>query len=186
MPLIGLETERVSPPHEPETWFVLRTALSPWECEKARQQLGFQTMGNMVEAVGSDGFQGIMDALDRGESAEAIVARANERLLPPGDGVEVGDVADLEDEGPEVEVGDVADLGDGEPEDEVPLRERYDLDAAAKRLIKAWSYRGERGKKVKVTVEHIRMLDRRTREWLHDRVWAAMQPSLATDERLGE
>ena len=71
-----------------------------------------------------------------------------------------------------------------------PARQQYDLDKASKSLIKGWSYRypsrngGKRGK-VPVKLETIRMLDAETREWLHDRAWAAMRQHLPEDALAG-
>ena len=183
MAIIGLETERVNPPHEPETTFILRKALSPYECERARSQSAFNSMDRMLESIGPEGFQTVIRALNEGQSAEQIQRSVGPRALP-GE-VEVGNVADLPDEDADDEsdviVGDVADLA---PED-ADERDQYDLDSAAKRLVKAWSYRDSKGRKVKVTVEHIRMLDLKTRTWLHDKTWAAMQPSMANGARQG-
>ena len=57
---------------------------------------------------------------------------------------------------------------------EQAARALYDLDFAALKLVESWSYR-DSGRKVPVKLKYIRLLDAKTRAWLHDKAWAAMR-----------
>ena len=158
MAIIGLQTEKVSPPNEPETTFVLRLALSPRECERAASKTGYEAFGDLTHGVGADAVRTVIAALNEGKSAAEIVERMNEGEEPETDEAKP------------------------DPDD---VRARYDLDYAAFRLIKAWSYRRENGSKIPVKLKYVRDQDRDTRAWLHDKAWAAMRQHLPEDELEG-
>ena len=134
--------------------------LSPHECEEARRHLGFASIGSITEAVGSSGLKDVIAALNDGESAEDIAEKVN---------AQAGEETPSE-----------ATETDGEG-----LRAQFDLDYAAKRLIKSWSYRDDKGRKIPVKIDTIKMLDADTRAWLHDQAWTAMRPYLPEDVLAG-
>lgn len=156
MGMIGLETVRVSPPGDSDAVFVLRTALSTYECEKAKRQLGFSSMGEFVDAVGSDGLQDLLKALGQGRKPEDIA----EEMGLPEDDAEAEEDADAQ-------------------------RAQYDMNYASKLLIKSWNYRDLKGRKMPVTTENIAKLDRDTLKWLHDRAWDGMREHLPKEELEG-
>ena len=70
MGMIGLETEQVSPPHEPETTFVLRTALSPYECEWVRVAAPtWKPWATWRARWVPDAIEGVFKAIDAGKAA---------------------------------------------------------------------------------------------------------------------
>ena len=96
---------------------------------------------------------------------------AGPKAIGPGDGPQVGT-------GPPPEDAEDAEAGadpDAEPKGD---RGGFDMDWAATKIIKAWSYRFPGGKKVPVQLKYVRRLDAQTRDWLHDRTWDAMQDGL--------
>ena len=168
MPILGLKTYRISPPHDPDAVFRLRTELAPSQILTARKQVGYEAMAHMAEAAGPGAVNEILEALSEGQSAEEIEARMDgPRRLGSG----------ASEEEPGVEVGTGAPPDDPDQPQEQP-REHYDLDWAAAQLIKSWSYRDSAGRKIPVKVKYIRRLDVLTRAWLHDLTWEAMQDGL--------
>ena len=157
MTIIGLETEKVTGP-DGETTFRLRTALSPYEVEKAAARVGWDALGALAGAAGADRVSALMDGLAGGQEAREAAAEAG--------------------------IG-VSENGDGQDEREDARRAQYDLDWASLRLIKAWSYRNGTAK-IPVTLKYVRMLDGKTREWLHVKAWDAMQSSLPEDADTNE
>ena len=152
MTIIGLETEKVTGP-DGETTFRLRTALSPYEVEKAAARVGWDALGALAGAAGADRVSALIDGLAGGQEAREAAAEAGVGVSENGDGQ------------------------DGR-------RAQYDLDWASLRLIKAWGYRNGTAK-IPVTLKYVRMLDGKTREWLHDKAWDAMQSSLPEDAHEG-
>ena len=186
--IIGLQTERMSfvSPNDPDKTvniFVVRKALSPYQIEKARRQVGYEAISQIVDAAGADGLQDILSALNQGKTPEEIKAEldAAPKALPPGDdtGVEIGTGSPPEDE-PEVPV-------QAQPLEALRAsrKARFDMDWAAAQWIKAWSYRDEKGRKIPVKVKYIRMLDRPTRDFVHDGTWEAMRHDLGDEELAG-
>ena len=177
MGIIGLETERVSPPHEPETTFVLRTALSPYECEWVRERTDLEAVGNLASAVGPDALEGVFKAIDAGKAAADIVDDLNRAsvlsISPETEGV--GD----DDEELSAANTVAAKKREADEADQA-ARACYNLDIAAVKLIKSWSYR-----KVPVSLKYVRRLDAKTRAWLHDKTWAAMRIHLPEDVLAG-
>ena len=154
MPILGLKTVLVSPPHDPDTTFRVRTELSPHQILVARKQISYQAMAHMAEASGPGAVNDIIEALREGRSPEDIEAELNEgpRRLGPGDrtDVEVGTGVPPEDE----EAGEIE-------------WEEYDMDYLGAELVKSWSYKDPRGHRVPVKVRYVRRLDALTREWVH-------------------
>ena len=80
MGMIGLQTERVSPPNDPEAWMVLRTALAPAICEEAREfaeDAGMVKLQKMQEALGPDMMQKMWDRLEEGADPETLADELN-------------------------------------------------------------------------------------------------------------
>ena len=182
MGMIGLTTEKVSPPHEPDTTFVLRTALSPYECEWVKERAGQEAMGSLARAVGPEGIDAVFKAIDAGREAADIVDDLNDAtpvlaLSPATDGDD--------DAAVKVTAANKAAASKKQADDtERAARSEYDLDFAALKLIKAWSYK-DAGRKVPVTLDFIRLLDAETRAWIHDKAWAAMRIHLPEDVLAG-
>lgn len=164
--IIGLQTETVTRPNTEDldgpVTFKLRTALSPYECEQAAEQVGFRGINAIMAQTGKTGLRDVIDALSSGRSAEDIATELNDGETPPDAGE-----------------------AEGEAKDETKLRAMYDLDWAAARLVRSWSYRDDKGRKVPVKLKYVRMLDATTRSWLHDKVWAAMRHHQPEDVREG-
>ena len=164
MGMIGLTTETVSPPHEPDTTFVLRTALSPYECEWVKESAGQEAMGSLARAAGSGAIEAVFKAIDAGRETAEIVDDLNAKLDEDTD----------EDEESE----------DTDEDTEKAVRAQYDLDFAAVKLVKEWSYK-DNGRKIPVKLRYVRLLDAKTRKWLHDKAWAAMRIHLPEDVLAG-
>lgn len=169
--IVGLQTERVNFPNSDE-WVRLRCALSSHRCAKAmeaKEIVGMKAAGEVIADVGVEGFQGILRMLNEGETAAQIADRLNkqQKQLEGGE----GSAPTIIDATP-TEV-------DGQPVDDQALvdkeRKRYDMDVAAKELVKEWSLKSEDGSPLPVKLEHIRDLDDDTKEWLHDKAWTAMR-----------
>ena len=157
--IIGLETETVSPPHDPEATFVLRLALPVSVAERARSIAGFTALANLSTAAGSSQVQSLLDALKSGASAEDVADEVN------------------------------AAMGEETPENTDDMREQYDMDYLTYRLIQSWPYRKSgdytTGKKIPVKLKYVRMLDAETRTWLHDKAWEAMRMYLPKEQLEG-
>ena len=187
MGMIGLETEQVSPPHEPETMFVLRTALSPYECEWVRERTDLEAVGNLASAVGPDAIQSVFRAIDAGRAAADIVDDLNEvetpvlAISPAVDDGEDDDVAKVTaaNETAARKAKTAAKKREADAVEQA-ARALYNLDIAAVKLVKSWSYR-----KVPVNLKYVRLLDTKTRAWLHDKTWAAMRIHLPEDVLAG-
>lgn len=152
MPMIGLRTRRMVPPHAPEEWFEVREALSPYHVQQAREAQGHDVLemqGAIVQAFGSvERFQEVVDSVRAYRSAPALPVEAPVEVLP-------------------------ADVGTPAP---IDTRSDYDLDVAAAAAVKSWGYRGAAGGPLPVSLANIRLLDGETRAWLHGIVWEAMRP----------
>ena len=172
MGIVGLHTERVSPPHDPETVFVLRTALAPALIEQAQKESGYEVLGMLARSAGPGAVQGLLEALGSGRDAEDIAEEMNAgpKAIGPGDGPRVGTGPPPED-AEDTEAGAAPDAPKGD-------RGGFDMDWAATKIIKSWSYRFPGGKKIPVEMRYVRRLDAQTRDWLHDRTWDAMQDGL--------
>ena len=163
--IIGLATQEVTRTDSEgnEVTFVLRKALSPYECEQAAEQVGFRGINAILAQSGKDGLRDVIDALNTGETPKSIAERLNKGQTVPED----------EESAADREARDKA------------LRAQYDLDWAAAKLVKRWSYRDEDGRRIPVKIEYIRLLEAPMRSWLHDRTWAAMRQHLPDEHLAG-
>ena len=71
MGIIGLETRLLESPSGAQ--FRVRTALSPDECQKAKEREAFRQVGAMVESAGREGMAAIIGSIESGRDADEIV-----------------------------------------------------------------------------------------------------------------
>lgn len=164
MPMMGLTTVRVHPPHAPQEWFELREHMSPFHVEQSRQSTSKEALeirGLIVQAFGT--FERYLEVVEAARSLSQSNAAHVVDVTPDGD----------------TEGAVVAPQGPS-PAPVADLRDAFDLDVASVSAIKSWGYQkpGGRGP-VPVTLDNVRLLDGETRDWLHDRVWATMQAVVA-------
>ena len=69
-----------------ETTFRLRTALSPYEVEKAAARVGWDALGALAGAAGADRMSALIDGLAGGQEAREAAAEAGVGVSENGDG----------------------------------------------------------------------------------------------------
>lgn len=185
MPILGQHIkERVESPFHKGEWFNLRTSLSPYVARRCLQEGNARTMeaqSILMKKVGAETYGTIMklrrEGLEASEIAKRIGATPDENQGAAGT-----DTGSRSDNPPAPSPGQTPPPDRGEPEGEEDtspepseeeveeatqqlMRNAYDLDYAAYRMIAGWSF------PVPVKLEHVRNLDIDTRRWLQGLAW---------------
>ena len=181
--LLGLEVVTLDVPGEDGEWMRVRTRLSEYAGLKAKvadQQQAMRLAAPIMNDIGPETFQEIIQLLDQGASPEQVHASLAAPAETPPEPPQA--TAEGDGEASAVETPPPTPPAPTPPPAAPAGRSRgdFDMDVLALEAIEGWSYTytNRRGATAPahVTLENVRRLDRKTRAWIHDLAWEALEP----------